>query len=36
MDQGQKLYSPRQLKPTWWNKADLLKNVKSKKVLTLE
>ena len=35
MDQGEQLYSQRKLKPTWWNKEELLKNVESKRVLTV-
>ena len=35
MDQGEKLYSKRQMKPTWWSKAELLKHVESKKVLEI-
>jgi acyl-homoserine-lactone acylase len=30
MDQGEKLYSKRQMKPTWWSEADLKNNVESK------
>ncbi len=33
MDQGQKLYSPRQMKPSWWTKKELLQHVESKTVL---
>lgn len=29
MDQGEKLYSKRQMKPTWWKKEDLMNHVKS-------
>jgi acyl-homoserine lactone acylase PvdQ len=35
MDQGEKLYSKRQMKPTWWSEADLLKHVESKTVLEI-
>jgi acyl-homoserine lactone acylase PvdQ len=35
MDQGEKLYSKRQMKPSWWKKEDLMPNVKSKTELTL-
>ena len=35
MDQGQKLYSKRHMKPTWWSEADLLKHVESKTVLPI-
>jgi acyl-homoserine lactone acylase PvdQ len=34
MDQGQRLYSTRQLKPSWWTKEELLKHVESTTVLT--
>jgi acyl-homoserine-lactone acylase len=35
MDQGEKLYSKRQMKPTWWSEAELLKHVESKIVLDI-
>lgn len=35
MDQGEKLYSKREMKPTWWDKAELESHVESKKVLQL-
>jgi acyl-homoserine-lactone acylase len=35
MDQGEKLYSKRQMKPTWWSEAELLKHVESKIVLEI-
>jgi acyl-homoserine lactone acylase PvdQ len=35
MDQGEKLYSKRQMKPTWWSEAELLKHVESKTVLEI-
>jgi hypothetical protein len=35
MDQGEKLYSDRKMKPTWWNKAELLENVESTTQLQL-
>jgi acyl-homoserine-lactone acylase len=35
MDQGEKLYSPRRMKPTWWSEAELLKHVESKTVLEI-
>lgn len=35
MDQGEKLYSPRKMKPTWWNKADLMSHIESTTTLTL-
>ncbi len=35
VDQGEKLYSKRQMKPTWWDKAELESHVESKKVLQL-
>ena len=34
-DQAEKLYSPRKMKPTWFKKEDLLKNVESEKVVTI-
>jgi len=34
MDQGRDLFSKRELKPTWFKKDDLLKNVASEKVLS--
>lgn len=33
MDQGEKLYSPRKMKPTWWTREELLPNVESERVL---
>jgi len=36
MDQGQKLYSPRHLKPSWWTKKELLKHLESTTVLSYE
>ena len=35
MDQGEQLYSKRQLKPTWWAKEDLLSHVESETTLTI-
>lgn len=35
MDQGEKLYSPRRMKPTWWKRAELMPNVQSTTTLTL-
>lgn len=35
MDQGQHLYSKRQMKPTWWDEKDLMKNFSSKQEFTL-
>src|SRR5580704_10180378 len=35
MDQGEKLYSKRQMKPTWWNEAELQQHVESKTVLEI-
>ncbi|HET6323440.1 MAG TPA: penicillin acylase family protein [Planctomycetaceae bacterium] len=35
MDQGEKLYSKRQMKPTWWSEAELQKHVESKTVLEI-
>jgi acyl-homoserine lactone acylase PvdQ len=35
MDQGEKLYSKRQMKPTWWAEADLMPHVESKTVLDI-
>jgi len=35
MDQGEKLYSKRQMKPTWWSEAELLQHVESKTVLEI-
>ncbi len=35
MDQGEKLYSKRQMKPTWWSEAELQKHVESKSVLEI-
>lgn len=35
VDQGEKLYSKRQMKPTWWDRSELEKNIESKKVLNL-
>ncbi len=34
LDQSEKLYSKRGLKPTWWNKDDLSPHIKSTQVLT--
>jgi acyl-homoserine-lactone acylase len=34
MDQGEKLYSKRQLKPTWWQRADLNPHIEAEKTLT--
>ncbi len=33
MDQGEKLYSVRKMKPTWWKKEELLKHIESKMVM---
>ena len=35
MDQGEKLYSKRQMKPTWWSEAELQQHVESKIVLEI-
>lgn len=35
LDQGEKLYSQRGLKPSWWNEKDLRENLKSSQVLTI-
>jgi acyl-homoserine-lactone acylase len=35
MDQGQHLYSKREMKPTWWKKEELMKNLSSTKQLQL-
>ncbi len=35
MDQGEKLYSKRKMKPSWWTKKELLNNVESKQVLQI-
>jgi acyl-homoserine lactone acylase PvdQ len=35
VDQSEKLYTHRQLKPTWFKKEDLLKNVESEKVIAI-
>ncbi len=34
MDQGEGLYGPRKMKPTWWDPAELKLHIKSTKVLT--
>lgn len=34
MDQGERLYSQRQMKPTYWTKAELLENLKSTRQLS--
>jgi acyl-homoserine lactone acylase PvdQ len=34
-DQGEKLFAKGLLKPTWFSKVDLLKNIESKKSLSL-
>jgi len=36
MDQGQLLYSKREMKPTWWHQKDLMQNVSSKREFHLE
>jgi acyl-homoserine lactone acylase PvdQ len=36
MDQGEKLYSKRQMKPSWWDPKELLQNVSSKREFMLE
>jgi acyl-homoserine lactone acylase PvdQ len=36
MDQGRELYSKRTMKPTWWDKEDLMDNVASEYTLTVE
>ncbi|MBI5092012.1 MAG: penicillin acylase family protein [Candidatus Hydrogenedentes bacterium] len=36
MDQGEKLYAKRVMKPTWWKKDDLLKNKESEKDLAVK
>lgn len=35
MDQGEKLYSPRKVKATWWQREDLEGNIESEKVFKL-
>jgi len=35
VDQSEKLYSNRRMKPTWFKKEDLLKNLESEKVITI-
>ncbi len=35
MDQGEKLYSKRQLKPCWWSKAELMEHVESTTTLAV-
>jgi len=35
MDQGEKLYSQRKMKPTWWKKSDLMHHVESTTTLTV-
>ena len=35
MDQGERLYSRREMKPTWWNKSELLPNVESTRQLSI-
>ena len=35
LDQGEKLYSPRGLKPTWWKQKDLTQHLNSTRVLTI-
>jgi len=35
VDQAEKLYSPRKMKPTWFKKEDLLQHLESEKVLTV-
>lgn len=35
MDQGEKLYSERKMKPTWWSKSELLDNIESTTQLQL-
>jgi len=36
MDQGEKLYSKREMKPTWWKKEELMKNLESTKELKIK
>jgi acyl-homoserine-lactone acylase len=36
LDQAEKLYTQQKMKPTWFNKDDLLKNTESEKVLTYQ
>lgn len=36
MDQGEKLYGHQKMKPTFWKKADLLQNLESERVLTVQ
>jgi acyl-homoserine lactone acylase PvdQ len=36
MDQGERLYSKRELKPTWWDKEELMEHVESTTVLLRE
>jgi acyl-homoserine lactone acylase PvdQ len=35
VDQSEKLYTNRKLKPTWFKKEDLLKNLESEKVIVV-
>lgn len=35
VDQSEKLYANRKMKPTWFKKEDLLKNLESKKIITI-
>ena len=35
-DQGEKLYSKRQMKPTWWTERELLQNLESSRTLTIK
>ena len=35
-DQGEKLYSKLQMKPTWWSEKELLQNLESTRVLTIK
>ena len=34
VDQAEKLYSKREMKPTWWKKSDLLEHVESEKTFS--
>lgn len=36
MDQGEKLYSKMQMKPTWWSEKELHKNLESSRTLVIE
>ena len=36
MDQGERLYSKREFKPTWFTKEEVLQHLESKKVLQIQ